>query len=439
MPWLFGKKLFIQCLSDYDSKGRKDGIVMLCNVDRLIKMMDKFSLDGVVAGTPANILYLSGFSSWSQRAYQSENVQVYVVFCRDQGQSPMLLIPMEDLGYAVLKEVWIRDICTYGTKRTPPNLGQAELSPEETGVISISEKTPKGRGPEEALAQVLREKGLEKARIGIDQQGVPTARQEMIGSLLPGAEILPGSGFFRYVRMVKTDAEIERLKEATGLNERAASAMLKRAAPGVTEGEVASAYRAEIGRAGGEVFWLHLGAGRAGNFPPIKDRVLVNGEVLRTDMGCMYEGYNADTCRAGCIGTPSDKHRKIFDAVQAGLLRSIDRLKPGVLPSELHETMIQGVRAAGLPKFSYFFVGHTIGLEPREFPFMLGPKQDVNDPFLPPSTDVPMEPGMVINLEAASHEPGWGSVAVEYTLVVTETGNEYLIAPQQHLYSLPLV
>lgn len=409
---------------------------MLCNAERLMAMMDRFSLDGVVAATPANILYLSGFSSWSQHAYQLENVQVYVLASR--GGSTVLLLPFEDIGYAALKEVSVEEVSLYGKKKAPPSLGQVELSPEERRVVSFLERTPKGPTPEEALAQALRERGLGNGRIGIDQQGIPAATQEAIRSLLPGAEILPASGFFRYVRMVKTDAELAKLREAAILNERAAAAMLRKAAPGVSEGVAASAYRSEIARSGGETFWLHFGAGRAGNFPPINDRVLVKGDVVRSDMGCTYQGYNADTCKAGCIGTPSDKHRRVFEAVQTGILKSIELLKPGVLPSELHETMIQGVRAAGLPDFSYFFVGHTIGLEPREFPFMLGPKQDVHDPFLPPHTDIPMEPGMVINLEAASHEMGWGSVAVEYTLLVTGNGNEYLFSPQQELYSLPL-
>ena len=121
-----------------------------------------------------------------------------------------------------------------------------------------------------------------------------------------------------------------------------------------------------------------------------------------------------------------------------GVLKAIDKLKPGALPQDLFETMVQGVRAAGIPNYSNFFVGHTIGLEAREFPFILGPEEEVHDPFLPNTTNIPMERGMVVNLEASSHEMGWGSVQVEYTLAVTENGHEHLIRPEQKLFSLPL-
>ena len=100
--------------------------------------------------------------------------------------------------------------------------------------------------------------------------------------------------------------------------------------------------------------------------------------------------------------------------------------------------MVAGVRAAGLPDYSNFFVGHTIGLEAREFPFILGPAEEVDDPFLPNTSNVSIEPGMVVNLEASSQVMGWGSVQVEYTLAVTNDGHEYLIEPDQKLFTLPL-
>ena len=84
--------------------------------------------------------------------------------------------------------------------------------------------------------------------------------------------------------------------------------------------------------------------------------------------------------------------------------------------------------------------GNTIGLEAREFPFIFGPAEKVDDPFLPDTTDVPLEPGMTINLEASYHEFGWGTVHAEYPLAVTDKGSEYLSSPeQQKLHWLPLV
>jgi Xaa-Pro aminopeptidase len=171
----------------------------------------------------------------------------------------------------------------------------------------------------------------------------------------------------------------------------------------------------------------------------IKENVLQKGDIFRIDMGCAINGYNADVCKSGCVGVePSDEHRKRYNAVQTGVLKSVDKLRPGALPQDLFDTMIAGVRAAGIPDYSNFFLGHTIGLEAREFPFILGPAEEVDDPFVPTTTNVPMESGMTVNLEASSQVMGWGSVQVEYTLAVTDNGHEHLIEPDQKLFTLPL-
>ncbi|MFC1816803.1 M24 family metallopeptidase [Thermodesulfobacteriota bacterium] len=412
---------------------------MLYNEKRLLALMDQFDLSGLVASTPENIFYLSGFSSWKQRNYRHGNTQVYVVFPRDKGHKPALIVSEGDEAYASQQDLWIKEIFKYGKGKKAKTPDGKELTPEERRFTAILNVDPKGPNHVDVLIQVLREKGMENSRIGIDHLGLGEGTFEKLNTLLTGTELLRASNFFLYVRMVKSDNEIERLKCAAALNSRAARAILEKADQGVSEEELASLYRMEIARAGGEVDWLHMAASRGANFPPLKDRILIKGDILRMDLGCRFQGYHADTCRSGCVGNPGDKQRKIFDAIQAGVSRSVEMLSPGVFSSELFESMLQGVKSAGLPDFSRNFVGHMIGLEARGFPFALGQPKDLNDPFLPATTDVPMEAGMVVNLEASHHELGWGSVSVEYTLVVTEHGYEHIIPSEQILYSLPLL
>ena len=411
---------------------------MLTNKERLLNLMDRYALDGVVASTPENILYMSGFSSWRQRYYRRAETQVYVVFPRDQRDAPALLIAGGDEEYASHQEIWLKEIYAYGRsgKSKPPE--GAEFTAEEERFAALMDAPVMGGKHVEALAELIRKKGLGKSRLGIDEFNLPEGTLQVLGSLLPGARILPASNFFLYVQMVKTAAEIERLRQAARLNQSAADAVLRRCRPGITEGELVSVYSEEISRPGGQVCWLHMVAGRGGNFPPSKDHVVAKGNIFRTDMGCRLEGYHADTCRSACVGTPTDKHRRVFDALQSGVLRSVERLRPGALPSELFEIMLQGVRSGGMPDYKRNFLGHLIGLEARGFPFSLGPAKEVKDPLLPPTTDVPMEPDMVVNIEASEHELGWGSVSVEYTLLVTEKGYEHLIPPYQMLHTLPL-
>ncbi|HWP60356.1 MAG TPA: Xaa-Pro peptidase family protein [Candidatus Acidoferrales bacterium] len=413
---------------------------MLYNKERLHALMDRFGLEAMVAATPENIFYLSGFTSWSQGAYKYGNSQSYVVYPRDPNKSPALLTGGGEAGYAALEQVWLKEVYTFGRARRPHIDGASRLCAEEERVIAIQSARPLGGGPEEALAQLLKEKGFARSAIGIDHLGMTMKSYDTVRALLPQAELRLASNLMRYARMIKTAQEIGRLREAAAMNDRALTVLLQNARPGVCEGELIGIYRAEVAKAGGQVYWNHFSASRGGNMPPLPDRRLRKGDIVRMDMGCSLRGYHADTCRSGRVAEDPDKaHRKRYDAVRQGVLRSVEAVKPGAVPSKLYETMIAGVRAAGIPNYANFFVGHTIGLEAREFPFISGPAEKVDDPFLPETTDIPLEAGMTINLEASYHEFGWGAVHVEYTLAVTENGSEYLSAPeQQQLYVLPL-
>lgn len=412
---------------------------MLYNKQRLIALMDKFDLIGVVAATPENIYYLSGHASWSQNGYRYGGSQVYVVYPRDPAKSPALLIPGGDVGYASLDDVWVQEKYIYGRPRKQHIADMSKLSAVERRTVVLAGNEPKGPTPEIALAQLITEKGMGRGRIGMDHFGIPITNYSKIGSHLPDATLSPASMFFRYVRMIKTPGEIQRLRESAQTNESAINAMLRACKPGVKESELASIYKGEIAKAGGQVYWMHMAVARGGNFPAIKDNVLQKGDIFRVDMGCSINGYHADVCKSGCVGAePTAEHRKRYDAIQAGVIKSVEALKPGVRPQELYETMIAGVRANGLLNYSNFFLGHTIGLEAREFPFLIGPAEEVDDPFLPNTTNIPMEPGMTVNLEASNHEAGWGTVQVEYTCAVTESGHEHLIEPDQQLFTLPL-
>ena len=185
---------------------------MLYNKERLIALMDKFDLAGVVAATPENIYYLSGHASWSQNGYRYGGSQVYVVFPRDAGQSPALLIPGGDVGYAALDDVWLKEAYTYGRPRKHHVPDMSKLSLEERRTVEITQEEPKGPTAEKALAQLIKDKGMGRARIGMDHFGIPLTIYETIGSLLPEAKLQPASSFFRFVRMIKTPGEIQRLR-----------------------------------------------------------------------------------------------------------------------------------------------------------------------------------------------------------------------------------
>ncbi|MEE9275098.1 MAG: M24 family metallopeptidase, partial [bacterium] len=92
--------------------------------------------------------------------------------------------------------------------------------------------------------------------------------------------------------------------------------------------------------------------------------------------------------------------------------------------------LVDGIHKAGFPEFNSPFAGHTVGLEAREFPFILSAETKYDNPFLPPSSEIPLPANAVINIEAPIGTMGFGGYQIEYSVVVTETGWEPLI-PQE--------
>jgi Xaa-Pro aminopeptidase len=79
------------------------------------------------------------------------------------------------------------------------------------------------------------------------------------------------------------------------------------------------------------------------------------------------------------------------------------------------------------------FVGHTIGIEAREFPFEFTAPKKLSSPFLPETSDVPLEENIVINVEVALVELGFGGIQIEHTLLITKNSFEFMTAEPRHM------
>ncbi|MGH7774229.1 MAG: M24 family metallopeptidase, partial [Candidatus Binatia bacterium] len=330
---------------------------------------------------------------------------------------------------------WIEEIYTYGRARQVRYEGTGPKTPEEERFLSALEGAKiKGRNAAEALACVLQEKGLTHGHVALDHEGMAIEAKNFLRASLPQARFSDASDLFRLIRMVKTGEEIGRLREATALNEEAIEGIFKRACVGRDELELSQVYHEKIAGGRGQVEWHHLGSGRrsAGIFPPSRRR-LEAGDLLRTDAGCILNSYHADTCASGVLGEPTAKQMRLFAAGQKGIQACLEILRPGCRPSELLEALHQGIARGGMPGVKKDFVGHTIGIEAREFPFDFSAPKKLSSPFLPETTDVPLEENMVVNIEVALVELGFGGIQIEHTLVLKNGGFEFIVPQEREL------
>jgi Xaa-Pro aminopeptidase len=123
----------------------------------------------------------------------------------------------------------------------------------------------------------------------------------------------------------------------------------------------------------------------------------------------VVKGYHSDVARMAVMGEPSARQQETFDALHAGVEAAIDAVRPGVAGGEIFDAALAAVRAAGLPTFDRHHVGHGIGLEPAETPWLRpgGP---------------PLEMGMVLRVETPYYVTGEAGLNLKEAVLVTRSG-----------------
>jgi len=407
---------------------------MLFNRERALEFMAKYDLDALLATTRHNVLYLSGFQGWAQYTYGDEKTETFAIFFRDGGVAPALIVSRQDETYYSATGSWIEDVRGYGP-RSALNIepGEQGATDEERNYLSlIAEDAPREANSVDALVRVLRERGISKGKIAIDNEGIRPVSRASLEAAVPGVSFLDGANLFRMIRLQKTTEEIERIRAAAALNEDALAAFHAELAVGKTEREIASHYYRTVAAGGGKWSWFHLGGGRrsASIYPP-SDRPFEMGDGFFFDAGMRLDHYCGDVGCCGSFGEPGAERKLQWNAIQAGLAEAFNTIKAGVKPSEIFRAAVAGAKKAGLPNYNGAFCGHTIGIEARELPYTLSEPTVLSDPFLPESSDIPFPAGAVLSVELPSGKFGEGGVHAEYTALVTETGMEHLGSPNR--------
>ena len=407
---------------------------MLFNRERALEFMAKYDLDALLATTRHNVLYLSGFQGWAQYTYGDATTETFALFFRDGGVAPALIVSRQDETYYSATGSWIEDVRGYGPRSALDiEPGEQGATDEERNYLSlIAEGAPREANSVDALVRILRERGILKGKIAIDNEGIRPASRAGVEAALPGVSFQNGANLFRLIRLQKTAGEVERLRAAAALNEEALAAFHAEMAVGKTEREIASHYYRTVAAGGGKWSWFHLGGGRrsASIFPP-SERPFETGDGFFFDAGMRLDHYCGDVGCCGSFGEPGAERKAQWNAIQAGLAEAFETIRAGVKPSEIFRAAVAGAKKAGLPNYNGVFCGHTIGIEARELPYTLSEPTPLTDPFLPESSDIPLPAGAVLSVELPSGKFGEGGVHAEYTALVTEGGMEHLGSPKR--------
>lgn len=154
------------------------------------------------------------------------------------------------------------------------------------------------------------------------------------------------------------------------------------------------------------------------------DRKIEKGDFVTLDFGAMYKGYRSDMTRTVAVGEASEKQKEIYAIVKAANLEGEKAIKAGVSGKVPDDCARGYIRNAGYGDFFGHGLGHGVGLDIHE------------EPFMSSSCERTLEEGCVITVEPGIYLPDWGGVRIEDTVLVRRDGIEILTNSSKELIIL---
>ena len=228
---------------------------------------------------------------------------------------------------------------------------------------------------------------------------------------------MDGGSLVAGLRRVKSDLELELMTTACGMADAAMAATAARVVPGVTMRELQEDIEHELSIRGSRcpsfpthIFsWLGHDSADATGTEPIGE-----GECVMFDFGGVHSGYCSDFGRTVVAGEPPagylDAYAVMLEAQEAGRAA----LVPGALARDVNAACRGPIEAAGFGAAFRHRMGHGIGLDVHE------------RPFLSPEDDTVLEAGMVFTDEPSILLDGDFGVRIEDVVVCADGGGRVL-------------
>jgi Xaa-Pro aminopeptidase len=275
-----------------------------------------------------------------------------------------------------------------------------------------------------AMVDLLREKGLERARVGLVGDDIlPAAIDRFISAELPDLRFDAERAIVAGMRAIKSPAEQALMRRAALCADAAltiAAEMIR--AGGVTEREVCAEAIAAAMRAGADFvryFRVHSGPWSAmgSRWPQAMDRAIQPGEVVALDAIGAYQGYGFDVNRTTVCGEPDDHTRRLLETTLQATQAAVDAVEAGVTVDHVAQAAVRVMNDSPFGDYFRGMLGHAIGLETVELPYLRTGEQTV------------LEPGMVLCIEPGLFIPDVAGAAIEQEVIVTEAGPAEVITP----------
>ena len=348
---------------------------------RLREELERQGLDAAVAVSPENFGWVAGFVVPSQPIMRWRHAMAVV----GRSEAAYVCVDMEETTV--------------------------------TGRAGDLRVRPWGEFSDDAMA-VLADELAGFARIGIELDYLPAADFARLQAALPGVEFVAIDAALDRMRRIKTADEIELLRRLSRISDTAIGDAFAAVSPGDTEMDLGAALTRGVYAGGAEQFRLMIVAtGERSELPNVgpTERVLQAGDVCRVEIFSMIGGYHAGVCRTAVVSEPPEHAERIWANLVGCKHMLLEMIRPGAVARDIYAAFLAEFGKLGLPPIA--FVGHGIGLNLHEAPYLAAHDETV------------LEPGMVMGFEPLVYRTGHGyGMQLKDMVAVSEAGGADLLS-----------
>jgi Xaa-Pro aminopeptidase len=262
--------------------------------------------------------------------------------------------------------------------------------------------------------------------------GIPPNGKVAVGDRLWGETVLhlgravgferlvTGSHLVNDLRRVKDEEELAAMGRAITAAETAMAAVTPLVQPGISMAELAEAVDAELRRAGSRCpsFTTHMftnfGPGELDSGTETARAPIPEGTSVMFDFGGVVDGYCSDFGRTIYVGDAPQEVRDVYDVMLAAHAAGLAAASAGTPAREVNAACRRPIEDAGLGEHFRHRMGHGIGMDVHE------------RPFLSEEDETPLEPGMTFTDEPSIMWNGRFGVRIEDVIVCERTGGRRL-------------
>ena len=344
-------------------------------LQKLRQLLQTQNLQAILLSDKQNIFYYSGFA----------------------GDDSLLLVG--------LRQTWLLSDGRY--------IAQAEAEAPQAEFIC---KQP-GQSHAALLSQICAEQQL--ANLGFEGACLSYSEWRSFSELLhqnaPACQMQEAGSLPLQPRLNKDSIECLALEKCGEIADKALIDIQSLIAPGISERELAWALEQAMHENGGQglAFPTIAAAGPNSAKPHAipSDYRLQNGDFVTLDFGATYLNYCGDCTRTFIVGQPQPEQADAYRLVQKAQAAALEQIKPGMTCHQADKIARDIIEAGGLGEYFSHSLGHGVGLNVHEAPYLRQDGQEI------------LQPGQIVTVEPGVYLPQAGfGVRIEDSCLVTEKG-----------------